>query len=103
LTIWLKNIGATATVLQSVTMFFCGVYFPLAVLPDALHPVAQYIPFYYSIEGLRRSLLPSSTASELSFFAAMVGLFSMAFIALGWFVIRTGMRKAKRDGSLSHY
>jgi len=57
LEIWVKNIGTFVPLLQSITMFFCGVYFPITVLPNYLQPIAKYIPFYYSIEGLRRTMI----------------------------------------------
>ena len=65
LTIWIKNIGDTTVLLQNIAMFFCGVYFPLSVLPAYLQPVAKVVPFYYSIEGLRLSMLPGTPSSVL--------------------------------------
>jgi ABC-2 type transport system permease protein len=103
LTIRLKNIGSLALLLQNVTMFFCGVYFPITVLPSALQPIANYIPFYYSIEGIRRSLVPTTPVSELLFFIGILFILSVVFILLGLFFLRRCMVKAKKDGSLSFY
>jgi ABC-type polysaccharide/polyol phosphate export permease len=103
LTIWLKNIGATTALLQNITMFFCGVYFPLAVLPEVARPVANYIPFYYSIEGLRRSLLPATPTSEMMFYTVVLLFLSVVFILIGLYTIHRGLLKAKKDGSLMFY
>jgi len=103
LTIWLKNIGETIPILQNVVMFFCGVYFPISVIPSFLQPISNFIPFYYSIEGLRKSLIPSTPASELLFYIAVLLLLSIFFILLGIFVLHKGLVKAKREGSLSFY
>jgi ABC-2 type transport system permease protein len=103
LTIWLKHIGHTVFLLQNITMFFCGVYFPITVLPSALQPIARYIPFYYSIEGLRRSLLPSTSLSEMLFYILVLLFLSMFFMALGIYVLHKGLIKAKKDGSLMFY
>lgn len=54
LTIWLKNIGETVPLLQSVFMFFCGVCFPIAILPTFLQPIAKYLPFYYPHRGFKK-------------------------------------------------
>ena len=103
LTIWLKNIGETVPLLQSVFMFFCGVYFPITILPIFLQPLAKYLPFYYSIEGLRRSLIPSTPVSEMLSYAGILLVSSILFIALGIIVLHICLIKAKREGSLTFY
>ena len=103
LTIQLKNIGAFILLLQNVSMFFCGVYFPITVLPQSLQPVANYIPFYYAIEGLRRSLVPTTPVEELLFYSLVLIVLSIIFILLGLYFLRRSLIKAKQDGSLSHY
>ena len=103
LTIWLKNIGDTVPLLQNITMFFCGVYFPITVLPSFLQPVARFVPFYYSIEGLRKSLIPSTPISELLFYVIVLLFLSTTFMILGIIVLHKGLSKAKKDGSLMFY
>jgi ABC-2 type transport system permease protein len=103
LTIWLKQIGETVGLLQNIVMFFCGVYFPVAVLPELFQPVAQFVPFYYSIEGLRLSLLSSTSISEIYYFIGILLVLSIFFIIVGLLVLRIGLAKAKRDGSLAFY
>ena len=102
LTIWLKNIGETVTLIQSISMFFCGVYFPISVLPEYLQPIADYMPFYYSIEGLRRSLIPAYS-SDMLFFVGMLIFWSVISIALGLTILHLGLIKAKKEGSLAFY
>lgn len=103
LTIWQKNVGQTAPLLQNITMFFCGVYFPITVLPEVLQPVSRFIPFYYSIEGMRQSLLPNvSTGTLLEYVLILLG-FTVGLLALGYYTMHRGLIKAKRDGSLAFY
>jgi len=103
LTIWLKNIGETVPLLQSVSVFFCGVYFTIDVLPEFMRPIANYIPFYYPIEGLRRSLNPAASTSEIMFFVGILLALSIISIILGVCVLHLGLTKAKKDGSLAFY
>jgi len=103
LTIWLKNIGAVSSVIQSISMFFCGVYFPLTVLPEFLRPIAMYIPFYYPIEGLRRSLITTTPSTELITYSCIVLGLAVFFILLGIYILHKGLIKAKKDGSLMFY
>lgn len=103
LTIWAKNIGQTVPLIQSVAMFFCGVYFPIAVLPKYLQPVAHYVPFYYSIEGLRKTLIPGVTHREIMSYVWILAVLAIAFVLIGLYTLNQGLLKAKKDGSLAFY
>jgi len=103
LTIWVKNIGQVAPLIQNVAMFFCGVYFPITVLPNYLQPVAKYVPFYYSIEGLRKSLIPTTPESEMMKYIIILLVLSIAFILIGLYALCKGLAKAKKDGNLAFY
>ena len=103
LTIWFKNIGQTIPLIQGITMFFCGVYFPLSVLPSFLQPVAKFIPFYYSIEGMRRSLIMNNTDVEIMNYVVILIILAVGSIVIGLYAINRGFKKAKKDGSLAFY
>lgn len=103
LTVWIKNIGETAALTQSIAMFFCGVYFPINVLPGPLQSVARFVPFYYSIEGLRKSLIPATPTSEIIGYILILLSLSIIFITLGAYTLYKGLIKAKKDGSLAFY
>lgn len=103
LTIWLKNIGETIPLFQGIAMFFCGVYFPIAVLPEYLQPVAKFVPFYYSIQGIRKSLTTTISTSELISYIGILLILAILFVIIGLIVLHKGLVKAKKDGSLSFY
>lgn len=102
LTIWMKNIGQLIPVFQNISMFFSGVYFPITVLPKYLQPIAKYIPFYYSIEGIRKSLMPIPKAEIYGYIWKLL-ILSISFILIGLYTLHKGLNKAKKDGSLSFY
>ena len=103
LTIWLKNIGQTVPLIQNITTFFCGVYFPITVLPGYLQPIHKFIPFYYPIEGLRLSLLPSPPEGKIIEIIIIIGILTVIFGIIGLFTLKKGLEKAKKDGSLAYY
>lgn len=103
LTLWIKNIGETAPLIQSVAMFFCGVYFPIAILPGFLKDIAPIVPFYWSIEGLRQSLNPQASTSYLINCSLILVFLCVIFLIIGAYVLHRGLMKAKKDGSLSFY
>jgi ABC-2 type transport system permease protein len=103
LTIWAKNIGQTVPLIQNVAMFFCGVYFPITVLPEGLRSFAYYVPFYYSIEGLRKSLMPNASHTEIMGYVWVLAILAIAFLLVGLYTLNRGLLKAKKDGSLAFY
>jgi ABC-2 type transport system permease protein len=103
LTIWQKDIGSTTPVFQNIAMFFCGVYFPISVLPTTLQPISKYVPFYYSIEGLRKSLIPSTSQEELLYYILILTISTLVITAIGFYTMHKGLLKAKKDGTLAFY
>jgi ABC-2 type transport system permease protein len=103
LTVWIKNIGETAPLIQTIAMFFSGVYFPIAVLPGSLQTIAKFVPFYYYIEGFRLSLIPTTPVSELLGYTTIFLALAVIFIFLGAYALHKGLIKAKKDGSLAFY
>lgn len=103
LTIWIKNIGQAVPLVQNIALFFCGVFFPITVLPGFLQVVAKGVPFYYSIEGLRMSLIPTTPTSELIMHMVILLMFAISFILVGLYTLRKGLAKARKDGTLSFY
>lgn len=103
LTIWQKNIGGTIVLFQNISMFFCGVYFPISVLPEFLQPIVHYMPFYYSIEGIRLSLIPSTSLNDILFYIVILLFLTILFVLLGVIVLNRGLVKTKKDGSLVFY
>lgn len=103
LTIWLKNIGNTIPFIKNIIMFFCGVYFPITVLPHSIQPVVNFIPFYYSIEGLRRSLISTTPQIEMIIITLILIGFVIFFNVIGIIILQKGLNKAKIEGSLSFY
>jgi ABC-2 type transport system permease protein len=103
LTFWVKKIGETVPLVQSIAMFFSGVFFPITTLPGSLQQVAKFVPFYYPIEGLRKSLISTTPTSEMIGYVFILVALSITFIILGILALNKGVNKAKRDGTLAYY
>lgn len=102
-TFWVKNIGAGVPVLQNIAIFFSGVFFPITMLPEVLQPISKFVPFYYSIEGMRKSLLPTVSATEMVNYVGILLVFVVLFAALGLYILHRGLIKAKKGGTLAYY
>jgi len=102
LTFWQKYLGQFVPFLQGIAVFFSEVYFPTAVLPSYLQPLSQIVPFYYSIKGIRLSLLGIPT-TELIQCILVLFILTIVFFMIGFFTLDKCIAKAKRDGTLSFY
>lgn len=103
LNIFLKQVGSFVSVIQAVSMFLCGVYFPLEVLPEFIRPVSRVLPFYYSITGLRMALSDTISTSEVMPYFSIILVLTVAALGAGTYLFRRGLNRARREGTLAYY
>jgi len=80
-----------------------GVLYPVTVLPDWLQQVAYLLPITYALDGMRLALLKGYPLSRL--WPSVLPLLAFAGLMLpaSVWVFQRAVRKAKRDGTLTHY
>ena len=88
---------------------FCGVLFPLSVLPGGLSDVGKVIPLTYWFDLSRRLLLPSAELqgiqtglggfSDLTILA-FLAISSVAFFGLSIAVFKAGEYLARKAGKI---
>ncbi len=88
---------------RGVFTVFCGMSFPIVILPDWAHRVALTLPPTYLIGDLRTALLGSTSivgqVADLAILLALGILISAAAVI----VFRRTERHARRGGSLAQY
>lgn len=83
--------------------FFGGVYFPITILPAWMQHISYFLPVTYSLEAMRKSLiLGASTRNLLPQISALL-IFCLTFLPLSILCFKFAIKKAKKDGSLTHY
>jgi len=80
-----------------------GMLFPVAVLPSWIRWASSLLPVTYSLDGMRRSLLASAGFSDIWPDIVALLAFNAVLLPLGGFAFRAAVRKAKKDGTLTHY
>lgn len=91
------------------TQLLSGVMYPLSLLPSWLIPASLALPLTYSLDGLRRCLIPISGESATLFtpqvFMDVVSLVVFVAVALpiSLRIFRWGYDVARRDGTLHSY
>jgi ABC-2 type transport system permease protein len=87
----------------ALTNLLGGIYYPVEILPRWLQFFSALLPVTYSLRGMRRALLQGGGFPVLKMdLAALVG-FSGVLLPLSLAAFRYAVRRAKRDGSLTHY
>ena len=87
-------------VISSILLLVSGVYYPIAVLPDWMEPLAAVSPATYVLEGMRATILDGAPTSDLGRYLLPIVLLGLLAIPLGIGVFTWAERYAKRSGRL---
>ncbi len=90
-------------ILGTVSGLLGGVVFPVALLPPWIRWVSSLLPVTYALDGMRKCLLASASFSDVLPDIAALAVFSILLLPASLLAFRLAVRKAKRDGTLSHF
>jgi len=77
-----------------------GVYFPVALLPDALQVCSRFIPLTYSLRAMRHAVLSGSSINQLGVDLAVLVVFPIVMIPISFFLFDRALVRAKKEGTL---
>lgn len=102
-TMLVRRMNPVAMVIGSLSFFLSGVMYPVTVLPAWLREVGRLLPLTHALAVLRGALLVGAGPGELrdSLLALLIFAGVLAPIGAGLFAF--ALRRARVDGSLSHY
>lgn len=90
-------------ILGTVSGLLGGVVFPIALLPPWIRWVSSLLPVTYALDGMRKSLLASASFAEVLPDIAALAVFNIILLPASLLAFRLAVRKAKKDGTLSHF
>lgn len=85
------------------TFVFCGVYFPITLLPWGLRIFSYLLPLTYALEGLRGALMLGQSVYDLRVPLLALIVFDVVLIPLALLAFRRALAYAKQTGSLGQY
>jgi ABC-2 type transport system permease protein len=102
-TMLVRRMNPVSLVIGSLSFFLSGVMYPVSVLPGWLRAVGRILPLTHALAVLRGALLVGAGPGDLrdSFVALLVFAGLLAPIGAGLFAY--ALKRARIDGSLSHY
>lgn len=98
-----REANAMVMLVRGIFMVFCGVTYPLEVLPGWMQGVAAWLPLTYAIRALRSITLNGAGFSAIAPDLFKLTLFAVALPILGILAFYRMERRARRTGSLGQY
>lgn len=80
-----------------------GVYYPVGILPGLLQTLAYVLPTTYVMEAVRLCFLQGASIWGMKRELTVLALFCLTLMPLSLLAFRLAVRRAKVDGSLTHY
>lgn len=98
-----RRANPVAAILGAASVFLSGVVYPVSVLPEWLQTVGRALPLTHALEALRQALLVGATPSMLAGTLGALGVFVLVLTPTGLALFAYALRRARVDGSLTHY
>ena len=92
-------------VLWPLTTFFCGLAFPIEILPQWGQVIAKMIPLTYGVDATRKALLLGAGVSDVTLLGELgiLCILTAVLLPIGALLFARLERAAKRSGTLGTY
>ena len=102
-TMLVRRLNPVSLIIGSLSFFLSGVMYPVTVLPGWLRQLGALLPLTHALAVLRGALLAGSPPAGLRSSLLALLLFAALLAPLGVGLFAYALRRARIDGSLSHY
>ncbi len=98
-----KEANTFVFLVRGLVMVFCGITFPVSLLPVWMQSVARWLPQTYMMHGMRNALLAGASLPALWPDIRALLLFGGLWLSAGYFLFNFMERRARRTGTIGHY
>lgn len=103
LVIRFKEANAMVFLVRGIFMAFCGISYPLSVLPGWMKEVAAFLPLTYAIQDIRAVVLADASFIDIRADVIKLALFAIILPVLGLAAFYFTERRARQTGALGQY
>jgi len=103
LVITVKEANAFVFLIRGLVMIFCGITFPVSLLPGWMQSIAEWLPQTYLIHGMRAAAFSNAGPRELAPDLIPLLLFGAFWLVVGYFTFLWMERRARRTGAIGQY
>jgi ABC-2 type transport system permease protein len=102
-TMLVRRTNPVAMALGGLSVFLSGVVYPVSVLPGWLQTAGKLLPLTHALEALRGAILTGADVGAMRSSLIALTVFAAIFIPAGLGAFVYSLRRARSDGSLTHY
>ena len=103
LVITLKEANAFVFLVGGLVMIFCGITFPISLLPGWMQSVAAWLPQTYMIHAMRSAAFANASLMELWPDLKALLLFGAFWLTTGYLLFTWMERRARQSGAIGQY
>jgi ABC-2 type transport system permease protein len=103
LVITVKEANAFVFLIRGLVMIFCGITFPISLLPGWMQSFAKWLPPTYLIHGMRAAAFSNAGFHELLSDLIPLILFGIFWLIVGYSTFLWMERRARRTGAIGQY
>jgi ABC-type multidrug transport system ATPase subunit/ABC-type multidrug transport system permease subunit len=90
-------------IFKSASWLLGGVVFPVTVLPGWMQKLAMLLPTTHALQAMRMVMLKGEGLSEIAPDLIALALFCFVLLPISLRTLRYAVRRAKREGTLTHF
>jgi ABC-2 type transport system permease protein len=103
LVITVKEANAFVFLIRGLVMIFCGITFPIAILPEWMQSVAKWMPQSYLIHAMRNAAFSNAGVNELLPDLIPLLAFGTFWLIVGYLTFIWMERRARQTGAIGQY
>lgn len=103
LVMWAKQINSMVFLIRGIMTIFCGITYPLAVLPNWMKAISDIIPMTHTINALRAVIASGATATDITREIHFLLLSGIVLMILGILSFIYTQYRVKQIGTLGNY
>jgi ABC-2 type transport system permease protein len=101
--ITMKEANAFVFLIRGLVMIFCGITFPISLLPGWMQTIAKFLPQTYLIHGMRAAAFGNAGINELLSDLTPLLLFGIFWLTVGYIAFIWMERRARQTGAIGQY
>jgi ABC-2 type transport system permease protein len=98
-----KKGDSALNAIGGLSLVLSGVFFPPQLLPPWMTHLSEFIPFTYSLHGLRLSVLEGYSVIALKGDVLALSIFSAVFLLISCWSFPYAVNRSKKNGTLTQY
>lgn len=98
-----REANAFVFLVRGLVMIFCGITYPIALLPGWMQTVALWLPQTYIIHAVRSAALSTDGLPAILPDLQALAVFGVVWLAIGYSLFHWMERRARQTGAIGQY